>query len=642
MFKLQKMWGYNFWLFESFDLDFSELPDNSIIFIQGVNYDGSDATSNYAGKTTLFVDFFRWIVEDKYPRLKTVNEVIGTFDSYTMGGIKYTDQHNNELLINRYRKHPKYKNSLRIKWKGEWLIGERNIETTNILKKILGINSLQYIMGTLFTNNREEELLLKTPAVRNKELAEIWGILEFTEMTKMANKLIINLDKELNMLEGKLDLAKQLRYKIRKNIKQHKTDIENYNSNVDKELSAINDKLKKQVQLDELHNKINKDIKGYRKTIGLTKDSIIELKRRLADSQLVVEEINKIKTSIVKLKQKYDSIKYDIDSIDEEIDSIINSPQLKIGSYCIHCGSKVTASGKKVLIRQRKVKKASLAKKLDSTNSSIKKYRSLIKQKTKELGKYNVELVTDQISKLSKQLVDYQEKLANCKSQLSKVDSIQATISSLKKKRQQLRTGKNPYIGRLNQEIQELKKMNEQIASLKSTRKDINEQIKIYQTWAGSKGFKLLRNLILTEKVALMGNEFNKHLSAITDGNIVGEWSVIDNGDIECKFFDCVRNKEILFKGFSTSQQTKILFAQSLANSFIYTPHIKHISIDEKLDNAIDAVGVAYILDYIKSFKELGKRVFLISHNPEVKKYSDAVVRIERKQNKATAKLEVV
>ena len=74
---------HNFFQYEEVILDFSDIKPGSVIYVDGINHDATDARSNYAGKSTLMIDAFRWVIKGKYKRLKAAKDVVGKFDKCT-------------------------------------------------------------------------------------------------------------------------------------------------------------------------------------------------------------------------------------------------------------------------------------------------------------------------------------------------------------------------------------------------------------------------------------------------------------------------------------------------------------------------------------------------------------------------------
>lgn len=135
-------------MFSDVDLDFTQLALNSVVYVEGINHDATDSKSNWSGKSTLLIDAFKWIIRGKYDRLEKANDVVGSFDKWTSARLVYIVD-GNRLIITRYRKHPKYKNSLTVKWRGGDITGERIVESMSMFEKLTKMDVARFTYGVL-------------------------------------------------------------------------------------------------------------------------------------------------------------------------------------------------------------------------------------------------------------------------------------------------------------------------------------------------------------------------------------------------------------------------------------------------------------------------------------------------------------
>ena len=637
MWQLIGIEAHNFWLYRDVKLDLSGLKPGSIVFIHGENKDATDAVSNYTGKTLLSVDFIRWVVDGKYPRLKGVNDVIGKFDRYAMGKLIYRNG-KKKLTICRYRKHKTYKNKLRIRWRGKWISGERVAETRDLITRIMGISPARFIRGTLFTNDPSESLLLKTPALRNRELAEIWGIGLFDDAAKLGAKICTKLDKRMVSIRTRVEALARMKSKIKANLVNLREDVKSFKKQREEEVAAIDERIAKLKDLIALEPRIVRTLKADRAEVHKLKDAIVELKRRLVESDEIVNRINSIKTSIASAKERRKAVAEEIAILRSDMKDIRDG--IKTGSICDECGSKVTNSGK-TRLTDRKLSLIRKMRKRDvSLEESIEQNRSKIIDLRDVLKGYNVQTVTDQIASLSGQIVDKEASIANTKKYKVRIAAAKNKIKELKEDKIELKDKKNPVKDRIKSELDEMSETTREIASLIDEAERVEREFKSYKFLSGAKGLKLLRNLVLRRKVDAMSDEFDTHLDRITDGAIRGQWSVLDNGDIKESFIDAFEGTEKLFSGFSSAQRTKILLSQDLASATLYAPNIGHMTIDERLDAGVDSLGIDRILEYLRSSVVVNKLVFLTSHRLGVQTKCDAIIRIVRQGGVATATLE--
>jgi len=633
VFRLIRLRLHNFWLFEDVDLDFSELGKTGVIFVEGVNHDATDAKSNWTGKTTMMLDSFEWIVNGRYPRLQGVSDVVGIFDKWTMGSLTYRYGKSN-VVMTRYRNHPKYKNQLLVSWGGKNVSGERVIESREMFAKIVEMDVDRFAHGVLFGMDKSN-LFERTPATRNKLLSTVWGLEQFDRAASICGKVCSEHDKRLAALKGKHDGKVNLLDEVNDTISMLETAKHNFKS----ELRVRLDKLQqKQEDIEYAVNKRTKlehDLLKKRRQRKRVKEGIVELKRKMLQSSAVTHKLSKRRAAVAGIREAMQNNQVTIDIFKQEIDSAMSD---NVGIMCDECGNIVTKKSKRRLIKGKQGRLVKLRKRNADLLTRIKGIKVKIAELLTELTNYNVDKLNDSISTMTDRIIKINEDMAELRSLLNGIDDMETSLVDLNLEITELRASKNPYGVELKKRYGQRSTIESEVESVQDTITKYTLEFNAYLYWKSS--FKILRNLILTERVDSFSSEFQGQLDSLTDGSISGKWLVMaGTGDIVCELYDAMSKSKKHYRGFSSAQRSKLNLAVDIAMAKLCAPNIGHMNIDEKADNNIDDVGFRKVIEHLATDSGLGKQVFLISHNNIAASMCSAIIRIERRGNRATAKL---
>jgi DNA repair exonuclease SbcCD ATPase subunit len=633
LFHLSRLRLHNFWLFKDVDIDFSSLKKSGVIFVEGINHDATDAKSNWTGKTTLMINAFEWIIDGRYSRLQKVSDVVGAFDKWTMGSLVYKIG-KSSVTITRYRNHPKYKNHLLVSWDGKDMSGERVIESREMFTKIVQMDVDRFAHGVLFGTD-QQVLFERTPSMRNKLLAGVWGLEQFETAAIVCGKKCSHEDKRLAALHSKLKGKKDLLKEILDTIKMLEDGSANFNKEKKKRIKLLLEKKEEIITVIKKKTKLQNELIKYKEEKRRIQDGILELKRKMVRSSRVTDKIAAVKVRAAGTNEKRSSNLQIIKALKQDIADIQNN---KAGVMCDECGNMVTPKSKRRLIKSKQERLNVLRKRNIDLHDTVKKYETQIKNLLLKLGAYNIKRIENSIGTMTDELIRVNENISELNMLLKGLDDMADRVKIIDNDVNDERTRENTYqqslVARTKQKEGLVIEIDNIVAAIKKYEKIFYANI----FW--KKHFKVLRNLILTERVNALSYEFQYQLDSLTDGSISGRWEVIpDTGDIVCRLYDATSKQEKHYRGFSSAQRSKLNLAVDMAMAKLCAPNIGHMIIDEKADSNIDDVGFQKIMSHLASSSGLGKQVFLISHNRLAGQVSDAILRIERRGNMATASL---
>jgi len=635
--RLARLQLRNFFIFEDVDLDFTPLASNSVVYVEGINHDATDSKSNWSGKSTLLIDAFKWIIRGKYDRLEKANDVVGAFDKWTSARLVYIVD-GNRLIITRYRKHPKYKNSLTVKWRGGNVTGERIVESMSMFEQLTKMDVARFTYGVLFDSNNEFDLFKQKPAARNKVLGAMWELEEFNDAVKVCSEMCSGIDKRLMDINHRISALTSMISEINESIKLLEDHSKNFNREKNESLSKLKVKITDVKAIIENKHKLHDELVSHKEERLRLKDAIVELNRRLVESNHLLDKWNTKKALIASHREVIKNNEMESSRLLRDI--AVFMKDTKRGVMCESCGNVVTSSGKIRLVSTKKEMIARLGKRNSEIETEILKIKSIIRRVIDSLKTHNVETVTNSLSTISQSIATTDEKISGLSVLINVAEGMNKKLNEYRAQRDSIKEQNNPYIKQLIGKSKIRDEYDLELRQLQSKKKELEQTFIIYKFWSSNKGFKMLRNLILTERVGLMSDAFGTYIDSLTEGSITGEWFIDQaNGNIDCELYDTISGKRKHFEGFSKAQRSKISIAQDLATALLCAPEINHINIDEKFDDGIDSIGFYKALEYLRNLQGFNKVIFLTSHRDGVSNISDAVLKIERRDNKATAVL---
>lgn len=637
MFFLARLRIHNFFLLKEVDIDFTVVKRNSLIYVEGINYDSTDSKSNWTGKSTLLIDVFRWIFKGRYERLRLVNDVIGIFDKYTMCSVTYHSDSDDVVTLTRYRHHPQYKDHLTLQWNKSDISGERVVESVAMFERALGMDITRFSYGVLFDSNREYNLFAQKITARNKMLGTMWELDEFNLAINVCSEYCSGLDKQLVKINERIKALKAMIKEINSSIKMLEENNANFMSTKEEKLLRLDIKIKDYKTIIKRQHKLTEEKERLYKSRAKDKKNLNILQEKLLKSRELFEKWTQYKALIAKYEEIIKNNNEEISLIEKEISDFLTDNNN--GLMCEKCGNIITQKGKMNLIQDKQARIAKMRKRNADMDFNILNVKEAIDLLLKDLKNYNMNFVTAAIHGVSTQLARTEEKISSIMVLIDNASNIPKKLKESIEEKEKLIDTINPYTDKASSKIKLRDEYELELKALFDKKNEIEIVFSTYRFWSGSKGFKMLRNLILTERVQLMSRAFANYLHILTEGSISGEWIINQrNGDIDCKLFDTVDGKYKLYEGFSKAQRSKIEIAQDLAVSLLCAPNIGEIHFDEKFDG-MDSVAFSKALHCLRSLVGFNKMILLTSHRDGASGMADAILRIERKDNCATAKL---
>jgi hypothetical protein len=658
---------YNKWFLEK--VEFSNFlsygQDNVIDFtvLPGITVVESNP-KNFGGKSTATVDLLMFLFFNKTTKSKTNIDIFNRFSNedtvFVKGYIKIDGE---SFIIERKSNRKKTKagdynvtNSVefsKISVDGTIinLNGEQRRETELFIVSAIGTE--EDFLSTILTNGYNlEEIIESKPTARGQILTKFLGlevlkqkeeicktiqsewskklisnqynILDLDGLNKLSQEQIINLNNDSIRQQNELVIYE----KDLKNLENKKEDIlKKRNNDVQDDLIKINSEQLKKDILD-----LTKE-----KEISLSNFNSVTLKE---PSQYYVEEDHDV------LKKELNDVSFNHKLLMNEISKQENLIlELENGSFCPLCKqslSDVDHSDEinkiKNLINENKKTIVSVENNILEISKKEKFFSSLKfefdeyeKNKIKK-SRYEIDIDLKQINinKLQSKLDEFiknKEKLnenIRIDGELlilkTQIETIQANI---RKNNISIENIKNKIIS-----FEEKIKINEDLIKKIKQENDTQSIFKIYLTIFGKNG---ISKVILKNMIPLINQELYHLL--VDSCNFILELNISDKNDVELVMIDTeTRVVKPINSGSGYERTISSLAIRSVLTKISALPKPNIIVMDEVFGKIADE-NLEMVGEFFKKIKIYFDHIFVISHNPLIRNWSDNLVMIKKDNN---------
>ena len=592
-------------------------------FVRGVNKDTN--TSNGSGKSSI-LDILVWTLYGS--PLKDIPKDKVTNNHSKKGGHSSIDFYIGEdhYKIDRYRKHKKFGNSVKVEKNGEPIEDGTNRDAQKRIDQILGLDYQSFISSFTFTSEITFEFPMLTPDRRRSFLEQILGLKAYSEYGKIAKQQVKVLRSDLENIENILGEKKKF-------LTREKSDYVSYTNkheNFDTEKQSIIDDLK--VQLENVETEINncepelkanliERQKTLKESLDITKEEIHEYELKLAKLDSEVKELITEKSLI---QRNFDSQKK---ALEKDYNRVVTDLKNKIKIMehaCPTCGRDWDMSEVESLTLEysEKIKEAtasfseevvnvgnkaekqqhSLQEKIDEIESNITKIKSNLDEKKKSLKETNLQIedITEKIVKLPSE-----EDLYALTSKREKI------ISDIKRKSEET----SPYTEVLKNLREKIIYQLDEIDSITEKKKITEEELKYYTFWDESFNTDGLKMFIFESIIPVLNSRVAHYMPVLNDGR-----------DINLQFdkflnMDIVKDgTEIPYGGLSKGERKRVDLA--IALSLLETAQAQHgitsnvMFFDEIFDSSLDSEGVKTVTEILQTMPF--SSIFVISHRLEI------------------------
>lgn len=589
-------------------IDFSR---SGSYYIYAENKDSPSMNRNGSGKS-LILDAISWCLFGKQIRGGSLDKIIGQSNKYTkVIQIWHDDASKKYYKIERYRKHPKFKNrvlvfeSLNGEFWGEDLGKETKTDTESFIENLFKMNYELFIAGVVLTKPRPElNFAQSKDSVRKQVLTNLLNLSWIDEAREKIKKDLNQIDNEINVSNIVLKEKKNNIDDIRENIKERKIDSKNNELEILKKIKGFKNKLN-DLALKSEKNRMN-NVKNLRNKY-LENKKMLDLKNKFQDMCCKYED--RINSNHKKF-EKFEVMLYEVENKKYRYIRLQkDSKELLRKNHCPTCYQKINKEiilnkiiiPKKIIDQEKKLKK-----KKEFYLEKVRKYENLFKKYEKKYDSLNIhESVVGQTYK------EYFE-AKNSKMVTEEELRLQGKIEELKKKENPLKNVIHDLEMKLNEHMQEFSNLKSEIVLMKLHRKKLKYAYEAY----GPSG---LKNDIISGKINLLEKYINQYLKDLTDGDIFVQ---LDNQvaygkseKIGIFIQDSKKVEPLDYELWSGGEKTRIRFAIEYAINSIMESKVDIILIDEGFDD-LDTAGVPRMMDFMK--KQKHRKMICVSNRPDM------------------------
>ena len=637
------------------EIDFTELPGITVV---------ESTPKNFGGKSTATVDLLLFLFFNKTTKTKTNSEIFNRFSDDDEVRVKgYITIDNEEYIIERVSNRKKSKSGdytvtnklefYKINSDGttENLTGEQRRETEEFINRAIGSEE-DFLSTILTTGYNLEELIESKPTARGQILTKFLGLEILKEkeeicktiQSEWSKKLISNnhnitdLETEIESFDISIKENQDEIQRLDGEMTKNQTNLKNLEAKRDELLTKRNNDIDQELirtNVDQIKTDMN--IFKKQKDVALNNIKMVDVKEPSQyyleeEHQVVKDEIN---TIIVDGRVNADSI-----TRNEEL-----IKQLTEGQICPTCNRALedvdhTDEINRLVALVESIKKtqAENRKKYDELSEKEKTYSTLKKEfdeyEKNKLKKTKYELESEQkqmeIDKLQIKLDNYDRN----KQKLEENQKIDVEIVGIKS---QIESA-NSYIRQCTTNIERLKTQIQTILEKIETNKELVRKIKVenetqsifkvYLTVFGKNG---ISKVILKNMVPLINQELYRLL--VDSCHFILELNINDKNEVEFIMIDTeTRVIKPLASGSGYERTISSLALRSVLTKISSLPKPNIVVMDEVFgkiaDENLDMVG-----EFFKKIKDYFEHIFVISHNPLIRNWSDNLVMVKKEDN---------
>lgn len=619
---------------------------------------------NFGGKTTATVDLLLYLFFGSTTKTKTNIEIFNRFsdaDELKVKGYVVIDGENYVIerkLLRKKSKSGDYKvetslDFYKVSDDGSTvnLNDEQKKYTEKIITSAIGTEE-DFLSTILTTGNNLEELIESKPTARGQILTKFLGLesLKQKEETcktiynEWSKKLVSNTNNIVDLEDKNKKHLEDIEF-AKSEIIRLENDLNNTNVKV-KELEDKRENLlkKRNNDIDQELIKVNPD--SLKKEIG-------ELKKKKEDLDKSASEVNVVEPSEYYLEDKHEQIRKEISELN--VDSRVTKgdtdkkkkliKQFEEGSVCPTCNRALEdvdhtdeINKLKLEIEKCEAHFVELETKLKTLNEYDVQLNNLKKEydeyERNKLRKAKLELESEQkqleITSKETKLEVYElnkSRLEENKTIDNEIIFLRTQIDSANAEIRQITTNIERNRGNITSFEEKISINTELIKKIKSE----EELISVFKVYLSIYGKNGISKVIMKNMIPLLNQELHRLL--IDSCYFTLELNINDKNELEFLMIDNeTRVVKPLSSGSGYEKTISSLAIRSVLTKVSSLPKPNIVVMDEVFgkiaDDNLEMVG-----EFFKKIKNYFEHIFVISHNPLIRNWSDNIVMVKKDEN---------
>jgi DNA repair exonuclease SbcCD ATPase subunit len=616
---------------------------------------------NFGGKTVLTVDLLMFLFFNTTTKTTKAEEIFNRFtdkDKVRVEGEITID--GEDYLIVRTIERKKSK-------AGEWNVkteldffkkladgqlqnftGEQRRETEKFIKNSIGEQE-DFLMTILTTATNLEDLIESKPTARGQVLTKFLGLEFLKKKEETGKELYSEFSKGMLSNIYNTETLKQDNDSAEQQISTFESEIEIANKNI----TDVTGRLKKGQEYKEglitsKHTDIDQELIIMNpNNIELEIQGIVNenstLKRQISEVNVVEPSSYYHEDQHDKVKEEYNEkykVKVQLETKISDIKKLQSS--VEGGIQCEHCGINLMNAA----ITQAKIAELAgfitqydenegLLNELTSKEESFVQLKKEFDQYEKNKlikSKFELTLESNELKKSKlddklKRYFDVQEKIKKNNEIEQKLIKANILIEELEREKRQYEntvTSNSVQIKNLNDKI---KKNNEYIITIAQE----FEKERIYKIYSEVFGKNGISKLIMKTMMPLINSELQRLLQDSSYFRL--EIRISDKNEVEFWMIDNSTGVEKLMVSGSGYERTIASLALRAVLSKVCSLPKPNIIVFDEVFGKISNDNLDMVSEFFQKIKEYFEKIFVITHNPLVTNWSDAVVKINKVDN---------
>ena len=644
MFKLERIEAENFLSFKEFELN---LDNQGLILINGINKTNNSFDGNGAGKSTV-LNAIIWALFGKTTNSLAADDVVNNqVGKNTRVSLQLTID-DVPHRIERYRKHTKMKNGVKLYRKDKDITTKSAKDTDSAIVELLQVDYTTFTNAVFFGQGNIITFANATDKERKEILERVTGIEVYRKAQEIAKEKV----KEQNLIEQdllikreKLDREDEHINELESNQKEYYKHTEELLKTTQKQLELSEEDLEKEGFAD----KIEKEEQTIANMVEPEKPNPNHVPKVITDIQ---ERIILLQSDRKKISQAHDEYNQALSKIDAQL-SVVNSQLsgLDTSDRCPTCGTKLDVShiiveserlneSKKELLEKRSevsLGAAQLYKNVGAYDEAILKnqnesatIRSNYEQEAyEEIHKYNSKLtqLRQAVADLHSMQKQAQNKIDNLKSQLSNLDAIPKP-TNYDEKRADIKV--------------KIKQVDDDILVVKTSQLRYQDAVSMFSNSG-------IRSMVLDLVTPFLNERANKYSNQLTGGDIEINFSTQKenkDGTLTDKFDVEIINKSggQDYRANSGGEKKRIDLAISFALQDLLLSKDEmntNIALYDECFEALDMVGCENVIEVLREKQKQIGTIFVITHNESLKNLFENIITVEKTDGTSVIKSEV-
>lgn len=658
---------YNKWFIKRVEFsNFLSFGDDNVINfteLDGITVIES-TPKNFGGKSTSTVDLLMFLFFNSTTKTKTNAEVFNKFrdvDYVKVKGYVTIDGEDYVIERNVSRKKSKageytVKNELefyKISEDGTVnnLSGEQRRETESFITTAIGTEE-DFLSTILTTGNNLEELIDSKPTARGQILTKFLGLESLKQKEEVAKEIYSDWSKKLVSNTNNI-------VQLESNNNEHQESISNSESEISRLETALDGFEKDLKRLEERrdevlgsrNNDIDKDLINTNPV--LLEREVADLEKVKSTSKANADSIELVEPSEYYLEDEHEKLsqiinghliegKVDSDAIGRNEELIRKFEKGEICPTCNRALEDVDHTDEinkiKELIESLKKNQEERQLKLDELTEQEKSYKTLKVQYDEyernklRKGRYELEVEQKQVEIDAKKL--RLERYDDNKKKLEDNQKIDAEVMALRTKIEtangDIRQSTTNIERHRNNIVTMRDKINinlELIAKIKSE----EELVGVFKTYLTIYGKNGISKVILKNMIPLINQELHRLLSDSCYFTL--ELNINEKNELEFLMIDNeTRVVKTLNSGSGYEKTISSLALRSVLTKVSSLPKPNIVVMDEVFGKVADD-NLEMVGEFFKKIKNYFEHIFVISHNPLIRNWSDNIIMVGKTEN---------